>query len=147
MKIELISASNPRYINENKSAITLDCEFSHLPGEIHPFAAMPIDVEEHGRDVYARAIAGEFGPIAEYVAPPPRIPKVVTMRQAKLALFQQGLLGSVNSAIEQANEAAKIEWQYATEVKRNNTLVQEIAVQLNLTEQQLDELFTLASTL
>lgn len=34
-----------------------------------PFAASPIDSEAHGRDLYARAIAGEFGPIAPYVEP------------------------------------------------------------------------------
>jgi len=69
------------------------------------------------------------------------------MRQAKLALLQQGLLASVNSVIEQAGEAEKIEWQYATEVKRDNSLVQAIASQLSLTEQQLDELFVLANSL
>jgi hypothetical protein len=147
MTITLISAANPRYLNAEGTAITLDCEFSHLPGEIHPFCAMPIDVEAHGREVYARAVAGEFGQITPYVAPPPVIPKVVTMRQAKLALLQQGLLASVNAAIEQSDEAAKIEWQYATEVKRDNSLVQAIASQLSLTKQQLDELFVLANSL
>lgn len=37
-------------------------------GEI-PFGASPNDGEAHGRDIFARAVAGEFGPIAEYVAP------------------------------------------------------------------------------
>jgi hypothetical protein len=147
MTITLISAANPRYLNAEGTAITLDCEFSHLPGEIHPFCAMPIDVEAHGREVYARAVAGEFGQITPYVAPPPVIPKVVTMRQAKLALLQQGLLASVNSVIEQAGEAEKIEWQYATEVKRDNSLVQAIASQLSITKQQLDDLFVLAKSL
>jgi len=34
-----------------------------------PFAASPDDVEAHGRDLYARAIAGEFGVVAPYVKP------------------------------------------------------------------------------
>jgi len=147
MNINLISATNPQYLNAEGTAITLDCEFSHLPGETHPFCAMPTDVEVHGREVYARAIAGEFGQIAPYVEPLPVVPKVVTMRQAKLALLQKNLLNLVNVAIEQADDAAKIEWQYATEVKRNNSLVQVIASQLNITEQQLDELFVLAKSL
>ena len=37
-------------------------------GEI-PFSADPNDSEAHGRDLFARAVAGEFGPVAEYVAP------------------------------------------------------------------------------
>ncbi len=147
MTITLISAANPRYSNAEGTSIIVDCEFSHLPGEVHPFCAMPTDTEAHGREVYARAVAGEFGQIAPFVAPPPVIPKVVSMRQAKLALLQQGLLASVNSVIEQAGEAEKIEWQYATEVKRDNSLVQAIASQLSLTEQQLDELFVLANSL
>lgn len=34
-----------------------------------PFMASPDDCEAHGRELYARAIAGEFGDIAPYVAP------------------------------------------------------------------------------
>ena len=37
-------------------------------GEV-PFAADPNDTEAHGRDLFARAVAGEFGLIAEYVEP------------------------------------------------------------------------------
>lgn len=147
MTITLISAANPRYSNAERTAIIADCEFSHLPGEVHPFCAMPTDTEAHGREVYARAVASEFGQIAPYVAPPTIVPKVVSMRQAKLALLQQGLLDSVNTVIEQAGDAAKIEWQYATEVKRDNSLVQAIASQLSITEQQLDDLFVLAKSL
>lgn len=147
MTITLISAANPRYSNEERTSIIVDCEFSHILGEVHPFCATPTDAEAHGREVYAKAIAGDFGQIAPYVAPKPVIPKVVTMRQAKLALLQQGLLNSVNAIIEQAGDAAKVEWQYATEVKRDNSLVQAIATQLSLTEQQIDELFTLAASL
>lgn len=76
-----------------------------------------------------------------------RKPRAVAMRQAKLALLQQGLLASVDSAINQAGEAAKIEWQYATELKRTHPLTISISAALGLTEQQLDDLFTLASTL
>jgi len=146
MIITLISAANPQYLNAEGTAITLDCEFSHLPGEIHPFCAMPTDVEAHGREVYARAIAGEFGPIAP-LATRSSVPQLVTMRQAKLALLQKGLLDSANAAINQAGEATKIHWEYATEVKRGGSLIQVIASQLNLTEQQLDDLFILAKSL
>lgn len=33
-----------------------------------PFNATPHDCEEHGRQIYARALAGEFGPIAPFVS-------------------------------------------------------------------------------
>lgn len=61
-------AKDPRYVNAQGTLI--DLTLTHpVFGEI-PFTASPEDVEEHGRDLFARAVAGEFGPVAEYVAPP-----------------------------------------------------------------------------
>lgn len=77
----------------------------------------------------------------------PRIPTVVSMRQARLALLQSGLLSAVNAAIDAAETAVQIEWEYATEVQRDNALVQSLAASLNLTDAQLDGLFTLAAGL
>jgi hypothetical protein len=67
------------------------------------------------------------------------------MRQARLALLQAGLLDQVDAAI--TDPAARIEWEYATTVERNSSLVQSLASGLGLTEPQLDDLFTLAATL
>lgn len=76
---------------------------------------------------------------------------VVTMRQARLALLQQGLLSQVQSAIDALpspqKEAAQIEWDYSSEVHRNKPFVQTLGNALGLTEEQLDDLFLLASTL
>ena len=36
-----------------------------------PFTATPDDSEAHGRELFERALAGEFGEIAEYVEPGP----------------------------------------------------------------------------
>ena len=88
---------------------------------------------------------GEF--IAPAPAPLPPKPSLVSMRQARLALLQSNLLDVVNSAIQNGNEADKITWEYATEVNRNDSLVQNMATALQLTETQLDDLFLLASTL
>lgn len=79
------------------------------------------------------------------------IPTVVTMRQARLALLQQGLLYQVQTAIDSLpspqKEAAQIEWDYSSEVHRDKPFVQLLGAALGLTEEQLDNLFTLASTL
>lgn len=40
------------------------------PMEPVPFTASPDDSEPHGVELYERAMAGEFGPIAPYIAPP-----------------------------------------------------------------------------
>lgn len=84
---------------------------------------------------------------AEWVDGNPPISSSVTMRQARLALLQSGLLDSVNAAIQQSGGAASIEWEYATAVDRQSPLVASLAGALNLTEAHLDNLFTLASTL
>jgi hypothetical protein len=73
--------------------------------------------------------------------------KVVSMRQARLALLQAGLLTSVEEAVAAGDEAGKITWEYATEVKRDDPLVTNLSAALDLTEGQLDNLFSLASTL
>jgi hypothetical protein len=75
-------------------------------------------------------------------------PKVVTMRQARLALLQSGLLAIVESAItDGTDEAMKIEWEYATEVKRDWSSLIALTETLGMTSQELDDLFQLASTL
>lgn len=96
-------------------------------------------------------IAAVEAAIVPYVAPPPVIPNIVSMRRARLALLGAGLLDSVNTAVASMagveGEAARIEWEYATEVDRNSALVGGLAQMLALTPAQLDSLFTTASTL
>lgn len=78
-------------------------------------------------------------------------PAVVTMRQARLALFQQNLLTQVQTVINSLpspqREAAQIEWDYSSEVHKNKPFVQTLSAALGLTTEQLDNLFVLASTL
>lgn len=78
------------------------------------------------------------------------VPQEVSMRQAKLALLQFGILQQVNTAIASMpgvqGEAARIEWEYATAVKRSAPLVTQIAGAFGLSDEQLDNLFILAAT-
>ena len=90
----------------------------------------------------------------EFTTPEPAptpIPQVVTMRQARLALLQQGLLASIQPAIDSLDEphrsGANIEWEYSQEVERNRPFVELLSQALGLTDDDLDALFTLASTL
>ena len=83
--------------------------------------------------------------------PPPPIPDVVSMRQARLALFQQDKLSQVQPLIDAMMEPAKtitqISWDYATTVQRDDDLVIQLSAAMGLTEADLDTLFTLAATL
>jgi len=61
-------AKDPVYNNEEGTAILLTIKWEEFVEEM-PFGATAWDPEEHGRDLYNRAKAGEFGEIAPYVAP------------------------------------------------------------------------------
>lgn len=74
-------------------------------------------------------------------------PTAISMRQARLALYQSGYLSQVETLISGMAEDARITWNYSTEVRRAHPLVAAIAAQLPLTESQLDDLFTLGASL
>lgn len=92
---------------------------------------------------------------ATYVPPapvPPQVPQSVTMRQARLALNEAGLLDDVEAAIAAIpnpaqKRKAEIEWEYAQEVQRYHGLVPTMATALGMTEAQIDDLFFLAASL
>ena len=70
------------------------------------------------------------------------VPKVITMRQARLALLNAELLATVESAIANGtDEAMKIEWEYATEVRRDWDSLITMATALGMSELDLDNLF------
>jgi hypothetical protein len=149
MQRNLVNAHTPVWGNKEKTRIDLTVEFKEFPGEPMPFSASPYDSEEHGRDIFSRAFAGEFGVVADYVEPPIRIPAVVTMRQARLALFDFGLLNKVSAAIASLpsphKEIAQIEWEYSQAVERDRPWVAQLAASIGLNEEQLDNLFLVAS--
>lgn len=58
--------------NPRQNAVgTIDCEIEHPVHGWLPFTASPNDVEAHGREIYARLVAAEAGPVGEYLPPPP----------------------------------------------------------------------------
>ena len=72
---------------------------------------------------------------------------VVSIRQARLALLAAGMLDDINAGIATMGPAAQIEWEYASEVRRDSALVAGMAVALVLTDEQLDQLFVVAAGL
>lgn len=80
-----------------------------------------------------------------------QIAQIVTMRQARLALLADGKLSQVDAVInslpEPQKSAARIEWDYPSEVQRDRPFVKQIGAALGYTEEQLDQLFVEASKL
>ena len=70
------------------------------------------------------------------------VPDVITMRQARLALLGAGLLSTVDNTIASGlDEAMKIEWEYAQEVRRDWESLNTMATALGMSELELDNLF------
>lgn len=81
------------------------------------------------------------------------VPESVTPRQIKRALVLSGFAlstieGFLNNIEDEQDKAlALIDWEYATEFKRNYGLVSALGPQIGFTEKQLDDLWILAETL
>lgn len=85
--------------------------------------------------------------------PPPEpvvikdVPEFITKYQAKMALLQVGLYESVETYVQNSNDnALKISWYDATNFYRDNQFIAGLAVEFNLTNDQVDDLFILATT-
>jgi hypothetical protein len=61
---------NPKWANTEQTSIDCEVNFNHLPDEFVPFTANPIDVMEYSKTIFDECVAGQYGVIAEYVAPP-----------------------------------------------------------------------------
>lgn len=89
---------------------------------------------------------------AEEIAalPPPSgpvVPQSVTRFQARAALHLAGMLTAVEAMMKAPSTGAlaKLAWQDALEFRRTSPTVLAMAQALNLTEQQLDNLFIQAA--
>jgi len=75
----MYTAHTPQWADAAHTLINLTWVHDTL-GEI-PFGASPNDIELHGRELFAKALAGDFGTVAEYVPPiktPEQIKKELT---------------------------------------------------------------------
>lgn len=63
------SVRNPQWANRDKTLVNLEVDFDELDEEYVQFTADPNDTMAYGVDLYNRAIAGEFGEIADWTPP------------------------------------------------------------------------------
>lgn len=70
MQAILTSLTNLIWSNAEHTAIDCLITTSQFGTEILPFTADQNDVEAHGRGIFADLVAGRYGEIGEYVAPP-----------------------------------------------------------------------------
>lgn len=126
-------------------------------------AAIPEDAVEISRATHSALLAGqaegkviandsEGFPILQ--SPPPYAEldvDQVTMRQARLALLESGKLDAVAVSIDQLPEPertkARIEWEFAQDVRKDWPLIQVLAPAIGLDAAALTALFNRAATL
>jgi hypothetical protein len=150
--MQLEYAKNPKWANAEQTLIDLTIKWDAIDEEL-PFSASPTDPEAHGRALFAAAQAGEFGPVAAYVASPPNppfVPQQVTRAQGKVVLIQMGLWQSVLdyvNAIEDPVQKAVAEVAINDTVhwQRNSPFLNQAATALNISQAQMDQLFIQAS--
>ncbi len=70
MQSTLTSLTSPVWSNAEHTAIDCLITTSQFGNEILPFTADQNDIEPHGRAIFADIVAGAYGAIGEYVAPP-----------------------------------------------------------------------------
>lgn len=75
------------------------------------------------------------------------VPTSVTPYQARVALLDAGLLDAVEALIVDPDtpKAAKLAWEYATTIQRDSVFIQTLGPALNLTSNQIDDLFRSAA--
>jgi hypothetical protein len=75
------------------------------------------------------------------------VPSFVSPRQMRLALIAYALDDDVDAYVATLPKEAQVEWEYATEVRRDNQLINAAASALGMNQAQADDLFRLAASL
>lgn len=155
-KIDFEAVTSPIWADEGHTTITAQVKFSHLP-EAVPFAAGASDPEQHGRELHAALISGQFGPIAAHVTATIEETRAnmpaLTARQLRLALLLIGktpddvleIIKAMPAGMER--EASLVEWEYASLFRRTHALIDFVGGALNLSSKQIDELWVAAAAL
>ncbi|HEQ3585083.1 TPA: hypothetical protein VGT30_001382, partial [Campylobacter coli] len=63
------------------------------------------------------------------------VPRKISIRQAKLALLEVGLLENIETMMQSADKATQISWEYATEFERKNELISFFQQQAKLSDE------------
>lgn len=89
--VEIVEVKNCRWANADHTMLDCDVNFSHLQEEFVPFTAVAAGDTDYTHTIFANAVNGEYGPIAEFV--PPREPTdeelAYQMRAHRDQLLQQ----------------------------------------------------------
>jgi hypothetical protein len=110
----------------------------------------PVQPENTMEDVSQRIVSvdGNYVDITRvWVVIPVNVPEAISARQIRLWLIGNNIsLASVETAINsiedvQLRERTLVEWEYAPYIERNHPLLEALALNLGLTNEQIDQGF------
>ena len=120
MEFTITAAKNPQWVDSNHNRIDLEVNFAELEEEWLPYTADPLDVCEHSRTLYAKAVAGDYGQVSnEYVLTEDDMWTPVTATNTKISseALVQILLGKGGITDEEVDEML-VDEEYAVGVRR-----------------------------
>jgi len=95
-----------------------------------------------------------YDPVSQVFLPPPPpptmpepVPETISRFQARAALFNMGLLDDAEALVVSQSTLAAMAWQDVIEFRRDSPIVNQIAPQLGLDSDALDNLFRVAATI
>ena len=132
-------------LTNTQNVVALVPDAAHTPEEIQ---YIPFDLANSGYQQYLAWLAEGNTP-DPYVPPPPPIPTTVTRFQALAVLSQAGYLDTIWTYIDSLprSDITRLAFENATEWERISPTLATLATMLNLTSEQVDDLFIAASNI
>lgn len=83
------NVTNPQWADAEHTVINCEVLFDEFAPEYLPFTANPDDTSNpSSKEIYDQCVAGDWGPVAEYVPPPPYVPTAEDNKQTATQLLQ-----------------------------------------------------------
>lgn len=109
MNIQPTEVTNLIWANAEESAINMVVQFEHLPIPVE-FTARADDPEEHGRRLFAKALAGDYGEVRNYI-PPTELEIAWAANPARRKTLMQQCVEKVQHWEMMGEFAAAMEWR------------------------------------
>lgn len=71
--MQYTQVKTPKWVNEEHTLIDCLVNFVDFSEDFVPFTASPTSDTPYGREIFSDCVAEKYGPVAEYVPPPPYV--------------------------------------------------------------------------
>ena len=145
--MKITNVTNPAWANAEHTIV--NATVTHSEFGIISFSASPDDVEAYGREIFADAVAGKFGPIAAYIPPvvPVVVPQEISKAQGIATLMDNGYWPAVNTYFTtQASPETLTLFNAVTVFNRASPLLLQVQALLGISDADVDQMFISGAT-